>query len=177
MIMFIGMINQSIAQNNVKMVSIPENQLTEQQKQIVYQQQTVQNASDWVGLGKEIGEAFNGALNALTKNASEFADTNLGKFAMFLVAFKIIGGPIVGTVFWLILFTSTTILYVIYLKRNVLVKRVLEDEIFDATTGKLLKRNYKNYEPNETDGRAILSTIFYIILIAIESIIIFVNLF
>lgn len=77
-----------------KTVSIPESQLTEQQKQALKIQQidtTVEKAHGWVGLGKELGQAFDSALGSLTARSNEFAQTKVGKFTMFIVAWKVMG--------------------------------------------------------------------------------------
>jgi len=77
-----------------KMVSVPEDQLTEQQKQALKIQQvdtTIQSAHGWVGVGKELGTAFDSALQSLTQRSNEFAQTKVGKFTMILVAWKVMG--------------------------------------------------------------------------------------
>lgn len=176
MLMFFGMMNLTIAQSQPKMVSVPESELTEQQKQKIYTQQTVQNASEWVGLGKEIGEAFNGALSALTKNASEFADTSLGRFAMYMVAFKIIGAPIIGFFFLFIWFIVSTILYFIYIKNNVLERKIVDKEKFNDA-GKVIERVYRQYEPDGTGAVTFLSAVIYIVSNVIISLIVLSNIF
>lgn len=77
-----------------KTVSIPESQLTEQQKQALKLQQAstvVEKAHGWVGIGKELGQALDGALGSLTQRSNEFAVTPVGKFTMFIVAWKVLG--------------------------------------------------------------------------------------
>jgi hypothetical protein len=77
-----------------KMVSVPESQLTEQQKTALKIGQTttvLETAHGWVGMGKELGQAFDSALSSLTQRSNEFAQTKVGKFAMFLVAWKVLG--------------------------------------------------------------------------------------
>ena len=74
----------------------------------------IETANKWVGMGKEIGLAFNECLSSLTKTASDFADTKLGKFTMFLIAYKVLGTDIlqvaIGLLF--IIITLTTSLYI-----------------------------------------------------------------
>lgn len=77
-----------------KTVSIPESQLTEQQKAALKLQQvdtTVEKAHGWVGISKELGQAFDSALSSLTIRSNEFAGTKVGKFTMFIVAWKVMG--------------------------------------------------------------------------------------
>lgn len=82
----------SLAQERT--VSIPESQLTEQQKQALKLQQvdsTVEKAHGWVGIGKELGQAFDSAMGSLTIRSNEFASTPVGRFTMFIVAWKVMG--------------------------------------------------------------------------------------
>lgn len=87
-----------------KMVSVPESQLTEQQKTALKLQQvdtTIEKAHGWVGIGKEMGQAFDSALASLTDRSNQFANTKVGKFTMFLVAWKVMGdqaGAVLNTV-------------------------------------------------------------------------------
>lgn len=77
-----------------KMVSIPEDQLTEQQKATLKIEQAdsvIDKAHGWVGIGKELGQAFDGALGSLTTRSNEFANTPVGRFAMIIVAWKVMG--------------------------------------------------------------------------------------
>ena len=45
----------------------------------------VQEASKWLGFGKEIGEAMNGALGAVVGQADKFGATKVGTFTMVMV--------------------------------------------------------------------------------------------
>lgn len=91
----------AFAQEQEKTVSIPESQLTEQQKQTLKLQQadqTLEKAHGWVGIGKELGQAFDQALGSLTTRSNEFAVTPVGKFTMFIVAWKVMGDQAVAAV-------------------------------------------------------------------------------
>src|SRR3990167_10096299 len=75
-------------------VQVPRSSLTAQQEADLKLQEAetkIEIAGKWVGLGKEVGEAFNGALSALTNQADKASKTNIGQFAMFIVAFKVLG--------------------------------------------------------------------------------------
>jgi hypothetical protein len=81
-------------QEQKKTVSIPEDQLTEQQKQALKIGQVddvAQKAHGWVGIGKELGQAFDSALGSFTTRSNEFANTKVGKFTLFIVAWKVMG--------------------------------------------------------------------------------------
>ena len=61
--------------------------------------QLLSTGSKWVGLGKEIAEAVNESAKGVAMTAAEFADTKLGKYTMFLIAYKVIGTDLLQLTF------------------------------------------------------------------------------
>ena len=100
---------------------------------------TIQATGKWVGLGKEIGAAVNESLTAITTTAANFAETDLGRFTMFLVAYKIIGKDIIrigfGVVWAIFISLMALYLYRNNSSRTVLLSRIWnkEDKKFDKT--------------------------------------------
>lgn len=125
-----------------KTYSVPESQLTEEQKSKFTKPNalTVQNVHDWAGLGKEIGEAVNGSLSAVTTQANNFAQTPVGKLTAAVVIFKVIGDPAihiaVGMVEAIVLLPLWIWSYRRFLPRKVLVSEKRND------AGKIIERNY-----------------------------------
>ena len=81
-----------------EMVTVPKSALTPQQLQQVQLNELdkrIQTYGKWVGMGKEIGEAANGALGAVTTNAEQLSQTGVGKFLLFIVAWKVLGKDII----------------------------------------------------------------------------------
>lgn len=78
----------------------------------------------WVGIGREVGVAVDEGLTAVTKHATEIADTKIGKITMFIIAYKVIGKDIiritVGIIIWLLL----TIMFVISYFRNAMDRKM-----------------------------------------------------
>jgi hypothetical protein len=75
-------------------VTVPVNMLTPEQRAQIQAQQVQQKIDQygfWGGFGEEVGTAFNSALSSLTKTASQFANTKLGTYILFLVAYKVLG--------------------------------------------------------------------------------------
>lgn len=58
----------------------------------------VSRASEYVGLGKEIGVAVHEGLSAVADDVNHFAGTPVGKFTLFMIAFKIIGDRVIHIV-------------------------------------------------------------------------------
>jgi len=90
-------------------VVVPKNLLTDDQKAKLDAQQsaekvntTIKQVSSYVGLGKEIGQAVDGSLSALTNRANEFANTKVGTWTMWIVAYKILGQDAKSLLFYFI---------------------------------------------------------------------------
>lgn len=58
----------------------------------------LQEVSEYAGLGKEIGEAVNGALSAVKDNAIEIAESHPGKVAIAVAVWKLLWKDIVGII-------------------------------------------------------------------------------
>ena len=68
----------------------------ETEKQVESVKERVATYGKWVGLGKELGTAVNESLSALTAQADNFSKTGVGKFTMFIVAYKVLGRDFIG---------------------------------------------------------------------------------
>lgn len=108
----------------------------------------IETTGKWVGLGKEIGTAMNESLTAITTTASNFAETKLGKFTMFIVAWKVIGTDVlqllIGIV-WIILILCISL----YIYRNNTERTVLISKKWNSE-GKGFEKEYKRID-EDTD--------------------------
>lgn len=52
---------------------------------------TIDDAKKWVGLGREIGLAFDAGLGAVVKHTEAFGATKIGLFVMALIAWNVVG--------------------------------------------------------------------------------------
>jgi len=96
----------------------------------------IETVGKWVGLGKEVGYAFDGALTAITTTATKFSETKLGKITMFLVIYKVIGADILQVMFgilWLILVISIALFMHINYGKD---KRILRKETYNTESKK-----------------------------------------
>lgn len=112
---------QNSEQVTIDLKDVPQNMREQIRHQAEQQemQQKVSQYGEWVGLGKEVGTAVQGSLDALTTSAIDFSQTDLGKATMFIVVFKVIGEDliqfIVGPIFFML---ATVIILYSYLKRT-----------------------------------------------------------
>lgn len=94
------------------MVVVPRSSLSPAQLEQLTTDQRTRNYGKWVGLGKEIGEAVNGSLSAITTQANNFANTGVGKLTVFLVVWKVIGRQFTQLVFGTGFFIVAMILWI-----------------------------------------------------------------
>jgi len=155
----------TFAQEQVKLVSIPENQLTEQQKAQIKTDETIETVGRWTGLGKEVGTAMNDGLSALTTQAELFSKTDVGKFTMFMIAWKVMGNDFIQLMIgsFLFLFFVTAYCIVIYRCRS---RRVLVKESVDT------KEKFYENEPCDWE-RMGWSTLIFMICMALNMAVIF----
>ena len=88
LLLFLAM--PAFAQDEEK-VTIPKSILTKEQLSQLNQKNLRENVSSWAGVGKEIGEAVNSSLQAITTQSNNFAQTSVGKLTVILVIWKVIG--------------------------------------------------------------------------------------
>lgn len=82
----------AVAQQQEKVVSVPESKLTEQQKAEFMKAATIQEqAKGWAGIGDEIGHAVNNSMAAITTQSNNFAQTPVGKLTVLIVIWKVVG--------------------------------------------------------------------------------------
>ncbi len=74
--------------------------------------QKMESYGSWVGLGKEVGQAFNEGLTALTEQADKFAKTGVGRFTMLMIAWKVMGKAALQVGFGIIFFIVGFIFFV-----------------------------------------------------------------
>ena len=122
---------QSQTQQKDEIVSIRKSELTPQQAASI-EQQNMQNKIEtygkWVGLGKEVGEAVNGSLSALSTQADNFAKTGVGKFTMVLVAYKVVGDDILDVLITVPLMIVMTLIFIWSYRKSCMTRSVLKSE-------------------------------------------------
>ncbi len=127
-------------------VTIPASSLTQEQREALTTKamdSKIATYGKWVGVGKEIGEAVNSSLSAVTDNATKFADTKVGRTATYLVVWKVVGQDLLGFVIaCLLLIVGIPIWAWSY--RNALRNRypIMEEKFDDK--GKCVNRTYRH---------------------------------
>lgn len=97
-----------------QMVTVPKNWVqTERQAQL----QSTEQSSPYLGIGKEIGDAVKGSLESVVEVSNKFADTPVGKFTLFILAWKLIGREMLGVLLGLPLYLAGIALWVWFARR------------------------------------------------------------
>lgn len=114
-----------MAQTSDSMISVPKRlvsvgvvQQIEAQNKIDETKQKIETYGKWVGLGKEVGTAVRDGLGALTDETNKFSKTGVGKFTMFIIAFKVLGYPIIQFFFGMLIWIFGTIVATVFFKNN-----------------------------------------------------------
>ena len=79
----------------------------------------------WVGVGGEIGTAVKEGLSSVVDVADKFGSTNVGKFTMTMIAWKVIGKDIVRIFLGLIFFITYTCVLIYSYRRTCTTRSVL----------------------------------------------------
>jgi len=149
------------AQQQEEYVSVPKSQLTEQQKQSLESQtlqEKIETYAKWSGVGKEIGVAVREGLTAVVDVSTKFAGTDVGKFTMVLIAWKVVGKDVTSLFLGvLLIIVFNYILFKVY--RNTFVThRVRKSGVWWKFWE---PSEYVIVEPQDWEGSGFISTIIY----------------
>lgn len=108
-----------------EMVSVPKSMLTQQQLTQVKVEEQVETISKYAGLGREVGEAINGGLSAVTTHTAAFAKTEVGQFTMFIIAWKVLGKDVLGFLIAVPLLVFATAYFSFAYWRDCMTRRVV----------------------------------------------------
>lgn len=121
----------AVAQDTSR-VTVPKSILTAQQLNQVTATNTLTNVSQWVGVGKEVGEAVNGSLEAISKQAVEFAETDVGKLTVNVLIIKLLGPMIVHVVGGIFVLLIGLPVVVWLIRKNAVVRAIPMDQNKDG---------------------------------------------
>lgn len=108
----------------------------------------VEMAGKFAGVGREVGVAVREGLSALNEESNKFADTKVGTFVMFIIAFKVMGYVVIQFIIGVPLIIIGTFVFIFYFMRNCVDKKVLVSEEIGEDKKKIKK--YENQHPEET---------------------------
>jgi len=131
---------------------------------------TLQNYGKWAGMGKEIGVALREGLGALNDETNRFADTKVGFFVMFIIAFKVLGNPIIQLLIGIPLLIFGTVIFIVWFKKMMLPNTYLVSKDVVKEEGKILsttKYTYVNKDPIYSGGAELVGVFVYVVFVGI----------
>jgi len=153
-VVVLGTVGIAFAQQEER-VTVPKSMLTEDQLARLKTEQTIDQieaVGQYAGLGKEIGTAVSDSLNAITDTAAKFAETKVGKFTMWMVAYKILGNDLLHLAAGIVLAFVWLPIWVWSYKRCLPSSRILINEKREPNKGKVIERNWQRM-PDDYDNR------------------------
>ncbi len=119
--------NEADAEITVKRKDLPAGLLKEidSKQQLESLQKKIETYGKWVGMGHEVGVAVNESLGALTTQADNFSKTGVGKFTMFIVAYKVLGHDFLAFIIGIPLLVTGTCIFLWSYRRTCLPYRIL----------------------------------------------------
>jgi len=163
------------AQTPTPKVGDPSTYLTAEQQAKYYSdlkiaelEKKLQTYGNWVGVGGEVGTAIKEGLTAVVDVADQFGKTDVGKFTMYMVAWKVIGKDIVRIVLGLIFIAIFTWLLIYSFKRTCIERRVLVENKNAGWFRYPKEKKYEIIEPRFGNGEGlgairVLHIIFFLI--------------
>ena len=115
--------------------------IAKQEAQIAIYEKKIEQFGDWVGVGGEVGEAVKQGLEAVVDVADKFGQTDVGKFTLVLVAWKVMGKDVVKIILGLIFFAMLVIILTRFYRNTVTDKRMLTKRMPQG----FWKRSIKEY--------------------------------
>lgn len=127
-------------------VTVPKSSLTPQQQATLKQQEV----KGWVGIGKEIGQAVNESLVAITTQANSFAGTGVGKLTVFIVIWKVVGDQVLHVIGGIAFVLIALPIWLWSYRRTCFPKRVLRKETI--MPDKSVVKEYATEEPEDMEN-------------------------
>jgi hypothetical protein len=116
----------------------------------------VNNANEWSKLGTNLGLALVGVAKEAGMAVSQFADTNLGKATMFIIAYKVMGHDVIHTTLaFLVFFAGIAILPALY--RYLAYNEVVYENV-PVLWGAFTIRKVKSITMNKADSNSDIPT-------------------
>lgn len=118
-------------------------------------QKKLETYGNWVGVGGEIGTAIDEGLNSVVDVAEKFGKTEVGKFTLVLIAWKVVGQDVVRILLGLIFIFMFTWLLIYSFRRTCIERRVLVKRENPGFMKYPKLKEYKIIEPLFGDGEGL----------------------
>ena len=107
----------------------------------------IEQFGDWVGVGGEVGIAVEEGLSAVVDVADKFGQTDVGKFTLVLIAWKVMGKDVVKILLGVVFFSVLVFLLSRFYRRTISSRRIL----VERTPQGAWKRDKKEWEVEKSN--------------------------
>lgn len=97
-----------------KFVTVPQKYVSSEGLQ---HQSAAGGASQWVGIGREVGIATREGLESVVDVSQKFGGTQVGRFVMFMVAWRVLGKQLLGVVLGIPIWIAGVAMWVYSMRR------------------------------------------------------------
>lgn len=144
---------------NEQMVTVPKSWVQPEKQ---FQAQPPAQINQYIGIGKEIGEAVKNGLESVVDVSNKFADTPVGKFTLVMVAWKVMGRELLRVVLGLPLYFMGMAVWIWFIRRMYFGRwiKVVNEQ------GKKQRQFEKPMQFDTRDARAVMAVAMIVILMA-----------
>ena len=155
-----------------KTITVNESDLTPDQlakikaeKELKMLEDKISHYGKWVGVGSEIGSVIREGLFAVKDVAVEFSGTNVGKFTMYLIAWKVMGKDAVRIIIGILLIIICSISLPIFYKNQFGIKKIAKTKV--PLIRRLWDTNieYEIIKPVDYDGDAFVKFLYMLLFV------------
>ena len=132
-----------------RLLELYEAKLTQDQLAELKAKNIRTDVHEWAGVGKEVGEAVNSSLAAITTQSNNFAQTGVGRVTIALVVWKVLGDQAVHILGGIIEVIILLPLWLWSYRRVCLPRRIVIEE--SISNDKTKTRKWKLINEDETD--------------------------
>jgi hypothetical protein len=153
----------AFAQDGDELVTVPKKYVSEQGVQKARATQKLDSVTSYAGIGKEIGTATREALMGVVDVSDKFSKTDVGRFVLVMVAYKIVGQKALAIVLGIPIFLFGVGIWMYLLKRFMMPYQVLVKE--DKTT-KTKEYATQRFKFESGDAKSVVGVAFTIVICA-----------
>lgn len=126
---------------------------------------TPETVQKWVGIGKEVGAAMNAGLGAVVDNAEKFGKSDVGKYTMWLIMWRLFGRDLFNTGLVAVLVAAALAILVWSYRRSCLPRRVLKSNINGAKTWEIMPPSIE--DPGDRGGTMFVHGVVFVLVLLI----------
>jgi hypothetical protein len=139
---------QTVTVDLSKLGSVSRNEIIDLQKE---EKTPVESAKEWAGIGVELGKAIASTCKELSIGVNDFVKTPVGKLAMCIILWKLVGKEILGLIIWV----AITIIVLLMFRHMTGYKEIMKKD----GENKIVVERVERYSGTSNDAKVGISAI------------------